>query len=99
MAEEVISTIRTAQAFGTQKILAALYDVHIQKSGEVEIKNAVWLGCGMSVFFFSIYSSYALGKFTLPLSIPPACTNVSCIAFSFGTTLILQGHGKIDDYN
>ncbi|KAF8919003.1 multidrug resistance protein 1 [Mucidula mucida] len=73
VAEEVISTVRTAQAFGTQRILSSLYDVHVQKSNVVEIKAAMWLGGGLSIFFFCIYSSYAL-------------------AFSFGTTLILQGH-------
>ncbi|KAF9013235.1 P-loop containing nucleoside triphosphate hydrolase protein [Cyathus striatus] len=73
LAEEVISTIRTAQAFGTQGILARLYDGHIEKSQGVDQKAAVWHGGGLSVFFFVIYSAYAL-------------------AFSFGTTLINQGH-------
>ena len=34
LAEEVISTIRTAQAFGTQTTLANIYDTHIAKSRE-----------------------------------------------------------------
>ncbi|KAJ7505250.1 P-loop containing nucleoside triphosphate hydrolase protein [Mycena galericulata] len=73
LAEEVISTIRTAQAFGTQKILANLYDKHIEHSHKSDLKAAVWHGGGLSVFFFIIYNAYAL-------------------AFSFGTTLIDDGH-------
>ncbi|CAA7271334.1 unnamed protein product [Cyclocybe aegerita] len=73
IAEEVISTIRTAQAFGTQKILARLYDDRVDESLKVDMKASVWHGGGLAVFFFVIYSSYAL-------------------AFSFGTTLINQGH-------
>ena len=74
LAEEVISTVRTAQAFGTQTILSSLYDVHVEKSLGVDIKGATWHGAGLAFFFFVIYASYGL-------------------AFHFGTTLIIQGHG------
>ncbi|TRM64132.1 ste6-like protein [Schizophyllum amplum] len=60
VAEEVISTVRTAQAFGTQKILSGLYDVHNYRAEEVDLKAAIAHGCGLSVFFFVIYSAYAL---------------------------------------
>lgn len=60
MAEEVISTVRTAQAFGNQKVLSDLYDVHIDKSLVVELKSSVWNGAGMAFFFFVIYASYGL---------------------------------------
>ncbi|KAG6814237.1 hypothetical protein H0H92_015352 [Tricholoma furcatifolium] len=60
LAEEVISTVRTAQAFGTQRTLSGLYDGHINKSRDVDMKSAMWHGCGLAVFFFVIYSSYAL---------------------------------------
>ena len=75
-AEEVISTIRTAQAFGSQKVLADLYDTHIEKSKKANTKAAFWRGGGLAVFFFVLYSAYAL-------------------AFSFGTTLINEGHGQL----
>ncbi|KIK53745.1 hypothetical protein GYMLUDRAFT_925139 [Collybiopsis luxurians FD-317 M1] len=75
LAEEVISTIRTVQAFGTQSILTGLYDRHIQTSEIVESKAAIFHGGGVGIFFFIIYSSYGL-------------------AFSFGTTLILQNHAN-----
>ncbi|KAI0697870.1 P-loop containing nucleoside triphosphate hydrolase protein [Cytidiella melzeri] len=60
LAEEVISTVRTAQAFGTQKILSKLYDVYVFKARKVDMKAAVWHGGGLAIFFFVIYSAYAL---------------------------------------
>ncbi|TFK28078.1 multidrug resistance protein 1 [Coprinopsis marcescibilis] len=60
VAEEVISTVRTAQAFGTQKILSKLYTDFIDQSLAVDLKAAVWHGGGLAVFFFVIYSAYAL---------------------------------------
>jgi ATP-binding cassette subfamily B (MDR/TAP) protein 1 len=75
IAEEVLSTIRTAQAFGTQNALATLYDMHVDKSIKVEITSAVFRGGSFATFFFVLYSAYGL-------------------AFSFGTTLINEGHGK-----
>ncbi|CAL1712814.1 unnamed protein product [Somion occarium] len=60
LAEEVISTIRTAQAFGTQNILGTLYDGHIQLAHKADMKGAAWHGGGLAVFFFIIYSAYAL---------------------------------------
>ena len=41
LAEEVISTIRTAQAFGTQKILAAMYDIYLFKTHALGSKLAL----------------------------------------------------------
>ena len=63
LAEEVISTVRTAQAFGTQKILGALYNGHINKSLQVDMKSAFWHGGGLAAFFFIIYAAYGLGMF------------------------------------
>ncbi|KAI6129641.1 ste6-like protein, partial [Pisolithus croceorrhizus] len=60
IAEEVISTIRTAQAFGSQKVLSSLFDKKIDSVRTMKAKSAVWHGCGMGVFFFIIYSAYAL---------------------------------------
>ncbi|KAJ7459918.1 P-loop containing nucleoside triphosphate hydrolase protein [Mycena latifolia] len=60
LAEEVISTVRTAQAFGTQKILSSLYDQHIEQSHQSDLKAAIWHGGGLSIFFFIIYNAYAL---------------------------------------
>ncbi|KAI0714082.1 P-loop containing nucleoside triphosphate hydrolase protein [Cerioporus squamosus] len=60
LAEEVFSTVRTAQAFGTQRILANIYDTHVQASRAVDAKAAVWHGAGLSFFFFVIYGAYGL---------------------------------------
>ncbi|KAI9462777.1 P-loop containing nucleoside triphosphate hydrolase protein [Lactarius psammicola] len=73
LAEETVSTIRTAQAFGTQSVLASLYDIPVHKALDVDGRAAVSHGIGLASFFFAIYAAYAL-------------------AFSFGTTLINQGH-------
>lgn len=75
LAEEVISTIRTAQAFGIQSTLAGIYDIHIKKSKKIEARSAILQGVGIAVFFFVVYAAYGL-------------------AFSFGATLINQGHGQ-----
>lgn len=92
LAEEVISTVRTAHAFGAQAVLATLYDGFINKSLRVDMKAAVWHGSGLGVFFFVIYSSYALGSFVCFPHISSA--NNLFVAFYFGTTLINQGHGE-----
>jgi len=75
VAEEVISTIRTAQAFGTQAILASLYDTFITDSSKVDMKAAIWHGSGLGVFFFLIYSSYALGEIK---ESPFCCVILNC---------------------
>lgn len=63
LAEEVISTVRTAQAFGTQSVLADLYDKYIVRTRKVDMSAAIWHGGGLASFFFVIYASYALGTF------------------------------------
>ncbi|KAJ8580470.1 P-loop containing nucleoside triphosphate hydrolase protein [Rhizopogon salebrosus TDB-379] len=60
LAEEVISTIRTAQAFGTQKVLSGLYDKNINISSVADSKASIWQGVGFGFLFFIIYSVYAL---------------------------------------
>ena len=66
LAEEVISSIRTAHAFGTQKTLSSLYDIHIQESRLIDAKSAIYHGAGLGLFFFIIYSAYALGMESCP---------------------------------
>ncbi|KZT73923.1 ste6-like protein [Daedalea quercina L-15889] len=60
LAEEVFSTVRTAQAFGTQRILSERYDSHIMKAKTSDMRAAIFHGCGLAVFFFVIYGGYAL---------------------------------------
>lgn len=61
-AEEVIGTIRTAQAFGTQQKLSSMYDEFVQKSRRLGNLSAMWQGAGLGLLFFIIYCAYALGK-------------------------------------
>ncbi|KAI9457410.1 ste6-like protein [Boletus coccyginus] len=60
LAEEVISSVRTAHAFGAQKMLTSLYDVHIQVAHIVDAKSAISNGAGLGVCFFVLNSAYAL---------------------------------------
>ncbi|KAI0060427.1 P-loop containing nucleoside triphosphate hydrolase protein [Artomyces pyxidatus] len=60
VAEEVISSIRTAQAFGMQRALAKLYDDKVSNAHTAEVKAARVHGAGHAAFYFIIYASYAL---------------------------------------
>ncbi|KAJ6452145.1 P-loop containing nucleoside triphosphate hydrolase protein [Mycena vitilis] len=60
LAEETISTIRTAHAFGTQEALATLYDAFIFKARMVDLRSSTITGFGIGTFYFAIFSSYAL---------------------------------------
>lgn len=56
LAEEVISTVRTAQAFGTQNTLANLYDRHVEVAHNSDMMIAIIHGVGLGIFFFIIYA-------------------------------------------
>ena len=60
IAEEVISTIRTSHAFGSQNTLHALYSARVMNARTVDLKASVWQGGALGVMFFAIYASYAL---------------------------------------
>ncbi|KAF8335499.1 multidrug resistance protein 1 [Cantharellus anzutake] len=60
LAEEVISTVRTAHSFSTQLILGKKYDVHVDEAFKYSLKAGVVTGLGYGVFFFLLYSSYGL---------------------------------------
>ena len=60
LAEEVISTIRTAHAFGNQRVFTALYDSHIASSHKLDVKSAAASGIGLSCLFFVVYAMYGL---------------------------------------
>jgi len=62
VAEEVISNIRTAQAFGTQKILVSLYKSKVDKTQEFNLKAALAHAASFAVFFFVLYGGYGLGR-------------------------------------
>lgn len=56
MAEEVISTIRTAQAFSTQQKLAVLFDKEVIAGSIVGIKQALVMGLGLGFMCASPHS-------------------------------------------
>jgi len=60
IAEEVISTIRTSHAFGSQSTLHSLYNTRVLKARVVDLKASLWQGGSLGVMFFVIYASYAL---------------------------------------
>ena len=66
VAEEVIGTIRTAQAFGSQNILSKMYNVHITNSAYFEKKMAIVNGLGLAVFFFVMYARWVSIFFKAP---------------------------------
>ena len=79
------------QAFGTQNVLASLYDVAIQKTYDVDCRLAIAQGIGFSCLFFACYASYGLGESIIIFLSNPELTCL-CPAFNFGATLINQGY-------
>ena len=63
LAEEVFSSVRSSHAFGTQTKLTNMYDLFNGRTLAIGLKSAFANGLGLGVFFFIIYSSYALAFF------------------------------------
>jgi ATP-binding cassette subfamily B (MDR/TAP) protein 1 len=66
LAEEIITSVRTVQAFGTQDKLAKLYDDNLVAAQRMGYKQQFAGSIMLAVMFFSIYSFYALGFCTNP---------------------------------
>ncbi|KAN0063605.1 hypothetical protein ACQY0O_004053 [Thecaphora frezii] len=60
IAEEGLATVRTAKAFGIENKLVRLYDNLNSEATTVGVTKAIVQGAGLGVFFFIIYSGYAL---------------------------------------
>lgn len=60
IAEEAMSTVRTAKAFGIENKLVDLYDESNRETTSLGKRKAVVHGIGLGIFFFVIYASYAL---------------------------------------
>ena len=60
VAEEVLSSIRNATAFGTQDKLAEMYDVHLKKSQKANAIGKAALGMMLGVIMCIVYMNYAL---------------------------------------
>ena len=63
LAEEVIGSIRTAQAFGTSLVLGQKFDRNIDNSRRTGMKGTAIEAGGISSMFFYIYAGYALAFF------------------------------------
>lgn len=61
VAEEVISSIRNATAFGTQEKLARQYEAHLDTAEKWGIKLQMVLGCMVGGMMGIIYLNYGLG--------------------------------------
>ncbi|KAG8924894.1 GTPase-activating protein, partial [Tulasnella sp. 408] len=60
LAEEVLSTVRTTHAFGSQKTLSSLYDGFTIRAYLLEARMAIYRGIVTGVMTFIVYASYAL---------------------------------------
>jgi ATP-binding cassette, subfamily B (MDR/TAP), member 1 len=61
VAEEIISSVRTAQAFGTQDKLANLYDDNLIAAQKIGYKQQISGAFMLATMFFSVYAFYGLG--------------------------------------
>ncbi|KAF5864930.1 GTPase-activating protein [Aspergillus alliaceus] len=61
VAEEVISSIRNATAFGTQDKLAKQYEAHLAEAEKWGVKNQLILGFMVGGMFGIMFSNYGLG--------------------------------------
>jgi ATP-binding cassette, subfamily B (MDR/TAP), member 1 len=60
VAEEVLSSIRTAQAFGTEERLAKEYDISLISAQKTGYKKAMVLALMFAGIFTLVYLSYGL---------------------------------------
>ena len=60
LAEESLSTVRTAKAFGIEALLSSLYNQRNKEATYASQRRAIASGFGLGSFFFCIYSAYAL---------------------------------------
>lgn len=61
IAEEIISSVRTVQAFGTQDKLAKLYDDNLVGAQRAGYKQQLSGAIMLAVMFFCVYAFYGLG--------------------------------------
>jgi len=61
IAEEIISSVRTVQAFGTQDKLAKLYDENLVGARRAGYKQQLSGAIMISVMLFCVYAFYGLG--------------------------------------
>jgi ATP-binding cassette subfamily B (MDR/TAP) protein 1 len=65
IAEEVLSSVRTAQAFGTEEKLSKLYDENLISAQKVGYRKAVVFAIMFASIFTLVYLAYGLAFCTL----------------------------------
>ncbi|WVO17493.1 hypothetical protein L204_105185 [Cryptococcus depauperatus] len=63
LAEEVIGSIRTIQAFGKEKVMEGKFNRQIDAGKDAGLRSSIIGGFAFSTMFFIIYSAYALAFF------------------------------------
>jgi len=61
LAEEIISSVRTAQAFGAMEKLSTLYDDNLVAAQRAGYKQQISGAAMISLMFLCVYSFYGLG--------------------------------------
>ena len=61
VAEEIISSIRTVQAYGSYDKLSRLYDVKLVRAEMWGIRIQIGAAVMISTMYFAVYASYGLG--------------------------------------
>ncbi|WWC92101.1 uncharacterized protein L201_007055 [Kwoniella dendrophila CBS 6074] len=88
LAEEVVGSIRTVQAFGKQKVLGQKFNDHIELSRKTGRKGALIEAAGLGTMFFSIYSAYALAFFYGAILVTQGHANSGVVINVFMSVLI-----------
>jgi ATP-binding cassette, subfamily B (MDR/TAP), member 1 len=65
VAEEILSNVRTVQAYGNQDKLAQLYDKNLVALQRIKYKTRAVSALMIGTMFFVVYASYALGFCTI----------------------------------
>ncbi|ORY35855.1 multidrug resistance protein 1 [Naematelia encephala] len=88
LAEEVIGSIRTVQAFGKAKVLGANFDEHIDLLKTGGKGSAFVEAGGIATMFFSIYAAYALAFFYGGILVTQGRANAGIVINVFMSILI-----------
>lgn len=79
IAEEVLSSIRNATAFGTQEKLARQYEVHLKEAQKYGTKLKIALSAMLGMMFFILYLNYGLAFWMGSRFVADGETSVSAV--------------------
>ena len=93
LAEEVISTVRTTQAFGAQQKLAAIYNQYIASATKYTMKQCIMLAGGTSIFYFVVYAAYGVSfgwsSYNIHTDVPNSWLSTLALPYSSRTKVRL----------